>query len=114
MAAVNGTHRPPDALAPLMNVRSGAEGDKQTPNVTKWQVMVYLSYLWRAEAHVGGLYLLGCGRLSLMRYSCMRPCASVRPLGRLEPLHTSTTGPKSPFFYTTPVQVLSFTGKRKH
>ena len=31
----NGTHRLPDALAPLMNVRRGAEGDKQTPNVTK-------------------------------------------------------------------------------
>ena len=35
IVAVNGTHRPPDALAPLINVRSGAEGDKQTPNVTK-------------------------------------------------------------------------------
>ena len=35
MVAVNGTHRLPDALAPLINVRSGAEGDKQTPNVTK-------------------------------------------------------------------------------
>jgi len=33
--AVNGTRRLPDALAPLINVRSGAEGDKQTPNVTK-------------------------------------------------------------------------------
>ena len=32
--AVNGTHRLPDALAPLINVRRGAEGDKQTPNVT--------------------------------------------------------------------------------
>ena len=30
---MNGTHRPPDALAPLINVRRGAEGDKQTPNV---------------------------------------------------------------------------------
>ena len=29
--AVNGTHRLPDALAPLINVRSGAEGDKLTP-----------------------------------------------------------------------------------
>ena len=40
IVAVNGTHRPPDALAPLINVRfvrSGAEGDKQTPNVTKCQ-----------------------------------------------------------------------------
>ena len=35
IVAVNGTHRLPDALAPLMNVRHGAEGDKQTPNVTK-------------------------------------------------------------------------------
>ena len=35
IVAVNGTHRPPDALAPLINVWSGAEGDKQTPNVTK-------------------------------------------------------------------------------
>ena len=36
IVAVNGTHRlPGDALAPLINVRSGAEGDKQTPNVTK-------------------------------------------------------------------------------
>ena len=35
MVAVNGTHRLSDALAPLINVRSGAEGDKQTPNVTK-------------------------------------------------------------------------------
>ena len=33
--AVNDTHRLPDALAPLTNVRRGAEGDKQTPNVTK-------------------------------------------------------------------------------
>ena len=32
IVAVNGTHRPPDALAPLINVRRGAEGDKQTPN----------------------------------------------------------------------------------
>ena len=38
IVAVNGTHRLPDALAPLINVRSGAEGDKQTPNVTKCQV----------------------------------------------------------------------------
>ena len=30
-----GTHRLPDALALLINVRSGAEGDKSTPNVTK-------------------------------------------------------------------------------
>ena len=35
LVAVNGTHRLPDALAPLINVRSGAEGDTQTPNVTK-------------------------------------------------------------------------------
>ena len=35
IVAVNGTHRLPDALAPLINVRSGAEGDKRTPNVTK-------------------------------------------------------------------------------
>ena len=35
IVAVNGTHRPPDALAPLINVRRGAEGDKQPPNVTK-------------------------------------------------------------------------------
>ena len=35
MVAVNGTHRLSDALAPLINVRSGAEGDMQTPNVTK-------------------------------------------------------------------------------
>ena len=35
IVAVNGTHRLPDALAPLINVRSGAEGDKLTPNVTK-------------------------------------------------------------------------------
>ena len=35
IVAVNGTHRPPDALAPLINVRSGAEGDRLTPNVTK-------------------------------------------------------------------------------
>jgi len=35
IVAVNGTHRLPDALAPLINVRSGAERDKQTPNVTK-------------------------------------------------------------------------------
>ena len=35
MAAVNGAHRPPDALAPLINVRRGADGDKLTPNVTK-------------------------------------------------------------------------------
>ena len=36
IVAVNGTHRPPDALAPLINVRRGAEGaDKLTPNVTK-------------------------------------------------------------------------------
>ena len=36
IVAVNGTHRPPDALAPLINVRSGAEADKLTPNVTKF------------------------------------------------------------------------------
>ena len=35
IVAVNGTHRLPDALAPLINVRRGAEGDRQTPNVTK-------------------------------------------------------------------------------
>ena len=29
------THRPPDARAPLINGRRGAEGDKLTPNVTK-------------------------------------------------------------------------------
>ena len=34
IVAVNGTHRLPDALAPLINVRRGAEGDRQTPNVT--------------------------------------------------------------------------------
>ena len=34
MLAVNGTHRLPDALAPLINVQSGAEGDKPTPNVS--------------------------------------------------------------------------------
>ena len=28
IVAVNGTHRLPDALAPLINVRSGADGDK--------------------------------------------------------------------------------------
>ena len=28
IVAVNGTHRPPDALAPLVNVRRGADGDK--------------------------------------------------------------------------------------
>ena len=33
----NGTHRLPDALAPLINVRSGAEGDTLTPNVTKME-----------------------------------------------------------------------------
>ena len=38
IVAVNGTHWLPDALAPLINVRSGAEGDKLTPNVTKWSV----------------------------------------------------------------------------
>ena len=38
IVAVNGTHRLPDALAPLINVRRGAEGDKQTPNVTKMQL----------------------------------------------------------------------------
>ena len=32
---MNGTHRLPDALAPLINVRRGAEGDTPTPNVTK-------------------------------------------------------------------------------
>ena len=36
---MNGTHRLPDALAPLINVRRGAEGDKQTPNVTKCHQM---------------------------------------------------------------------------
>ena len=35
IVAVNGTDRLPDALAPLIYVRRGAEGDKQTPNVTK-------------------------------------------------------------------------------
>ena len=35
IVAVNGTHRLHDALAPLINVRSGAEGDKLTPNVTQ-------------------------------------------------------------------------------
>ena len=35
IVAVNGTHRLPDALAPLINVRSGTDGDKPTPNVTK-------------------------------------------------------------------------------
>ena len=35
IVAMNGTHRLPDALAPLINMRRGAEGDKQTPNVTK-------------------------------------------------------------------------------
>ena len=43
IVAVNGTHRPPDALAPLINVRSGAEGDKSThqmsPNVTEGAVL---------------------------------------------------------------------------
>jgi len=34
IVAVNGTHRLPDALAPLINVRRGAEGDTPTPNVT--------------------------------------------------------------------------------
>ena len=44
--AVNGTHRPPDALAPLINVRSGAEGDKQTPNVTKMSPNVIFEKGW--------------------------------------------------------------------
>ena len=72
IVAVNGTHRPPDALAPLINVRSGAEADKLTPNVTKFcptlactnphveTVLSYAAarssrlvpsrYLWRARA----------------------------------------------------------------
>ena len=36
---MNGTHRLPDALAPLINVRRGAEGDTQTPNATKYKII---------------------------------------------------------------------------
>ena len=45
IVAVNGTHRLPDALAPLINVRRGAEGDKQTPNVTKMSNAVNAAFI---------------------------------------------------------------------
>ena len=41
MAAVNGAHRPPDALAPLINVRREADGDKLKPNVTTPGLQLY-------------------------------------------------------------------------
>ena len=47
----------PTRFAPLINVRSGAEGDKQTPNVTKIFISLLVSprdyclhYVFRAEA----------------------------------------------------------------
>ena len=55
IVAVNGTHRLPDALAPLINVRRGAEGDKSTPNVTKLLFRRYIILL--AWLRLGGVGL---------------------------------------------------------
>ena len=57
MVAVNGTHRLPDALAPLINVRRGAEGDKQTPNVTKPQILSVCSSPLSKDWARGGVYV---------------------------------------------------------
>ena len=107
IVAVNGTHRPPDALAPLINVRSGADGDKTTPNVTKcmqsafgdiWCLFVSFGpapHIYQRGERVGGPVCTIHGHYPESTWSSVRQGREV-PRNKPHPrcLHIAYTGGK--------------------
>ena len=84
IVAVNGTHRLPDALAPLINVRRGAERDNSTPNVTKCLTRCFL------------LIVSDCPRRHGHPASSPEPGVDGTSMGHRAPWHMQRSRPREP------------------